>query len=125
MVTQKIKKIQQYRKELATLEKQVAAQMRTELAALPADYGFSTMPEFIKALKALGRVKVKAKSKGKAVAGKKLRKKRAVITPEIKQKVKAAVAAGKTGPEIAKLFKISVPSVQNIKTELGLVKKKG
>jgi DNA-binding CsgD family transcriptional regulator len=39
--------------------------------------------------------------------------------------VKAAVEAGRTGAQIAKEFGISVPSVQNIKKELGLVKKRG
>jgi len=48
--------------------------------------------------------------------------KRARITPELKDRVKAAVVAGKTGAQIASEFGISVPSVQNIKKEFGLVK---
>jgi len=49
---------------------------------------------------------------------------RAKITSETKDKVKALVKEGKTGAAIAKEVGISVPSVQNIKKELGLVKKR-
>lgn len=53
------------------------------------------------------------------------RRKRAKITPEVKAQVKAGVEAGKTGSAIAKEAGISLPSVQNIKKELGLVKSRG
>jgi len=46
------------------------------------------------------------------------------ITPEIKSQVIALVQAGRTGAEIAKEICISLPSVQNIKKEAGLVKAK-
>ena len=62
--------------------------------------------------------------KAPKAAGKK-RGKRARITPELKAEVKAAVEAGKTGAVIAKELGISLPSVQNIKKEFGLVKKRG
>jgi hypothetical protein len=45
-----------------------------------------------------------------------------VITDETRAKVKALVEAGKTGAEIAAEVGISLPSVQNIKKALGLVK---
>jgi DNA-binding CsgD family transcriptional regulator len=45
-----------------------------------------------------------------------------VITADTKLKVKQLVAAKKTGQEISKALKISLPSVQNIKKALGLVK---
>jgi DNA invertase Pin-like site-specific DNA recombinase len=50
------------------------------------------------------------------------KRKRAKLTSELKDKVKGAVEAGKTGAAIAKEFGISLPSVQNIKKEFGLVK---
>jgi hypothetical protein len=59
--------------------------------------------------------------KAPKAAGKK-RGKRARITPELKAQVKALVEAGKTGAVIAKELGISLPSVQNIKKEFGLVK---
>ena len=50
------------------------------------------------------------------------KRKRAKLTSELKDQVKVAVEAGKTGAAIAKEFGISLPSVQNIKKEFGLVK---
>ena len=47
------------------------------------------------------------------------------ITPEIVEKVKALATAGKTGSAIAKATGISLPSVQNLKKKLGLVKARG
>ncbi|MDD3180681.1 MAG: helix-turn-helix domain-containing protein [Opitutaceae bacterium] len=123
MVTGKIQKIQRYKKELASLEKQVAMQLQAELAALPGQYGFSSMEEFVRALRGL-KQRRKGKKAANVVVAQKGRKKRAKITPELKQKVKAAVESGKTGAQVAKLLRISVPSVHNIKKELGLVKKR-
>jgi transposase len=39
--------------------------------------------------------------------------------------VKKLVAAGKTGSQIAKAVGVSLPSVQNIKSALGMVKSRG
>jgi DNA-binding CsgD family transcriptional regulator len=64
-----------------------------------------------------GRRKAKTKS-----AAKPAKRTRAKITDETKTQVKALVDEGKTGAEIAKALKISLPSVQNIKKALGLVK---
>ena len=47
-----------------------------------------------------------------------------MITDETRAQVKKMVDAGKTGAEIAESLKISVPSVQNIKKALGLVKER-
>lgn len=118
MLSDKIAKIKVYQKRLAVLEKEVAANVHKELAALPGKYGFGTMKEFIRTLAKVGKGKRKAAAK----AG--TRRKRAKITPETKAKVKAAVAAEKTSKQIAEELGISVPSVQNIKKELGLVKKR-
>ena len=92
-----------------------------KLARLPFDFGYNDLKSFIKALKRAAGAKP-----AKAVKVVKVRKarrgKRARITPEMKEAVKAAVVAGKTGAVIAKEFGISLPSVQNIKKEFGLVK---
>jgi hypothetical protein len=50
------------------------------------------------------------------------RRKRSVITDDTRTSVKKMVEAGKTGSQIAKSLGISLPSVQNIKKALGLVK---
>jgi len=95
-----------------------------KLARLPFDFGYADLKSFIKALKrAAGSKPAKSAKAVKAPKAKKARRgKRARITPEMKEAVKAAVVAGKTGAVIAKEFGISLPSVQNIKKEFGLVK---
>ena len=117
MVTNKIQKLREYQRQMAKIEKELARD-NAKLAALPAKHGFKTMAAFIDALRAVGAGAGKparaAKSSG--------RKPRAKITSETKQKVKALVNDGKTGGQIAKSLNISLPSVQNIKKELGLVK---
>jgi len=50
------------------------------------------------------------------------RRKRAVITDQTRAEVKKLVESGKTGSQIAKTLGISLPSVQNIKKAIGLVK---
>ncbi|AWI09508.1 hypothetical protein M2103_000285 [Ereboglobus sp. PH5-5] len=114
--------------KLAELEK--FQKIQGKLAGLPAAYGFSDVDSFIKALKRAGGSKkpgrpAKGAKVAKAPKAKKGKKgKRARITPEVKDQVKALVAGGKTGAEIAKSLGISLPSVQNIKKEFGLVKKR-
>ncbi len=118
MVTQKIKELKATQAKIAELEKSIAAQLAKELASLPEKYGFSSVQAFVKAVKASSGGKRRGPAAKKA--GK--RRKRAVITAETKAQVKSLSQAGKTGAEIAKAVGISLPSVQNIKKELGLVK---
>jgi hypothetical protein len=120
MVTNQIKQLEATRAKVAKLESAIAAQL-AELAALPRKYGFASAAAFIKAVKAAAG-KTRGAAKGKAGGP---RRKRAVITADTKARVKTLVSAGKTGAEIAKAVGISLPSVQNIKKELGLVKKRG
>lgn len=120
MVINKIKLLETTKAKVAKLEKSIAAQLSRELALLPKKYGFKSYQDFFKAMRgAAGGAMVSA---GNKVAGK--RRKRAVITADTKARVKALVHAGKTGNEIAKAVGISLPSVQNIKKELGLVQKR-
>ena len=122
MVTNKLQKLREYQRQMAKLEKELA-RYNHKLLALPAKHGFKSMAAFIDALRAASGAGGKAP---KAAAVKSSgRKPRAKITPEMKQKVKAMVGDGKTGGQIAKALNISLPSVQNIKKELGLVKKRG
>ena len=129
MISEKIKKLKDMEARAAELKAAIERDRSKELAALPAEYGYDSMAAFIKALKQAAGAKKgrgrKAKA-GKAPKAKKAAKsrKRAKITPEIKDKVKALVAQGTSGAKIAKQLGISLPSVQNIKKELGLVKAK-
>lgn len=121
MVTEKIKELQDLQAKAAELQKAIDTERQQELAALPGRYGFDSVEAFIKAVRgaAGGRGKKRGR-KAKIVAGGK--RGRTKITAELKGKVIAAVQAGKTGAAVAKEFGISLPSVQNIKKEAGLVK---
>lgn len=128
MVTDKIKELEATRAKLASLEQSVADELKKELAGLPARFGFESVDDFVKAVKeSVGgrRGRPKGRSNGgKKPAGKAARRRRAVITDETRAQVKKLIDAGKTGAEIAKELKISLPSVQNIKKALGLVKER-
>lgn len=120
MITNKIKTLAITKAKVEELEKSIAAELSRELAALPGKYGFDSVPAFVAAVRSASRGRGKGKAPAKAAGGK--RRKRAVITAETKAKVKSLVEGGKTGAAIAKTVGISLPSVQNIKKELGLVK---
>jgi DNA-binding CsgD family transcriptional regulator len=145
MVTDKLKELETARAKLANLEQSIADELNRELAALPARYGFASTSEFVSAVNAAsgsgpgrGRGRRRGRPPGStsaasasaakpaAAAGKRGRKRRtrAVITDDTRAQVKKMVDAGKTGAEIAQTLKISVPSVQNIKKALGLVKER-
>ncbi|GAB1488649.1 hypothetical protein MASR2M8_10950 [Opitutaceae bacterium] len=123
MVIEKIQELNALQAKAAKLQAAIETERTAELAALPAKYGYDSVKAFIKALKAAVGSGRRKRGAGKKAAGGK--RKRAKITPELKAQVKAAVEAGKTGSAIAKEFGISLPSVQNIKKELGLVKARG
>lgn len=119
MITNKIKELEAARAKITKLEQEVASERTKELKALPAQYGYANVADFIKAVKAANGGKTARKGSTTKSGG---RRKRAVITAETKNKVKSLTAAGKTGAAIAKAVGISIPSVQNIKKELGLTK---
>lgn len=125
MITDKIKKLQEMEAQAAKLKASIENERVSELASLPAKYGYDSLASFIKALKqaAGGRKGKRGRKAGSAKPGKKAgARKRAKITPEIKEQVKALVASNTPGSKIAKQLGISMPSVQNIKKEFGLVK---
>lgn len=128
MVSDSLKELAAAKAKVAELEEQVASELQGELRALPARFGFDSVSAFIAAVKAAsgkrrGRKPGSAKVAGGSTPAGKPRK-RAKITDETRAEVKKLVDAGKTGNEIAKSLGISLPSVQNIKKALGLVKKR-
>ena len=137
MVISKIKELQALQARAATLQAAIEAERNQELASLPGKFGFDSTTAFIQAVrkaeaagspargakkKAAGKSAVKVT--GKATGAAPAKRKRAKITPAIKAKVKTAVNAGSSGAAIAKSLGISLPSVHNIKKELGLVKER-
>lgn len=120
MKTSTFQQLAAARAKVAALEQQVAKQLSHELAKLPASYGFNNVEDFVSAVRAAaGKRGPRAQS---AATGTTSRKPRAKITDKTRAAVKKLVAAGKSGAEIAKQLDISLPSVQNIKKSLGLVK---
>ena len=90
-------------------------------------YPFTTVGrgnfEFVKALKAsTGSAGKGRRGRPAKAAVKATRRKRAIINDDTRANVKKLVESGKTGSQIAKSLGISLPSVQNIKKALGLVK---
>jgi hypothetical protein len=126
MVTKQIKELEVTKAKIVALEKSIAKRLHKELSTLHDKYGFGSLVEFVKALKdtagtASSRKGRRAKP-AKAASGKVKRRKRSVITEDTRASVKKLVESGKTGSQIAKNLGISLPSVQNIKKALGLVK---
>lgn len=122
MLLNKLNQLKAARAKVASLEQSIQNKLNRELAALPEKYGFESAADLAKAIvvasgKRPGRKAAKAKADG---GGR--RRKRAKITDAIREEVKKMVEAGKTGGEISKSVGISLPSVQNIKKQLGLVK---
>lgn len=117
MPSNKLKEIAAYKAKIAALEKAVAADQLKKLSGLHKEVGLASTADLIAALQGLKKSSRKSAPKRKG--------KRARITAAIKAEVGKAVKAGKKGAEIASQFSISIPSIQNIKTELGLVKKRG
>lgn len=129
--TDQIAELQKAKAKIAQAEAKLAADRVAALAKLPGDYGYANVNDFIKALKAAagkakkGKVAKVAKSAKAPKAAKTGKRTRAKITPELKQQVISAVQSGQSGAEIAAAYGISLPSVQNIKKEAGLVKARG
>jgi hypothetical protein len=124
MVTRKIKQLEAAKAHLARLQTSIDRQLQKELAGLPAAYGFSTAPEFFHAVSAAlgGKANGRSPALASKPAGRKPRRKRAVITDATRAAVKKLSEAGKTGAEISAEVGISLPSVQNVRKALGLVK---
>jgi hypothetical protein len=123
MVTKQIKELEATKAKIVSLEKSIAKRLHRELASLHSKYGFDSLGEFTKALKAASGLGRKGRRGRPAkAAGKAKRRHRAVITDETRASVKKLVESGKTGSQIAKSLGISLPSVQNIKKAQGLVK---
>jgi hypothetical protein len=118
MVSNLLAEVRKQERKIAIREAKLLHERALALSGLPGMYGFDSAAAFLKAVRAAVGPASKKRT-GKAKSGK---RRRAKITPKIKEGVAAAVKEGKTGSEIAKKFGISLPSVHNIKKAAGLVK---
>lgn len=124
MFSTKLKELTDARAKLASLEQAIASELTAELLALPSRYGFANSEDFIAAVRAAGGPR-RGRGPGRKTIETKpptKRRKRTVVTDEIRAEVKKLTKAEKTGAEIAKSLGISLPTVQNIRKALGLVK---
>lgn len=119
MFSEKIKALDALKMRVAELEREIAAELNEELARLPAQFGFHDTASFIDAL----REAAGDRNGGhRASTGRPKTRKRVKITDRIRSRVRQLAENGETGAAIAKRVGISLPSVQNIKKALGLVK---
>jgi hypothetical protein len=114
MVTEKLKELAELEAKADEIRKTIELERASELARLPEQYGFASMREFIGALKAIAGKKRVSKAKG--------HKKRARITPELKESIVKALKGKKAATVIANELSVSVASVNLIKKAAGLVK---
>lgn len=129
MLTSKIQELSQYKAKIAELERTILAERAAQLARLHTDLGFASRAELISALRAEDKAPGGRKRGRKAAvarsAGKKPRRKRTKITPELRSQIEAAIRTGATGAAVANQFGISLPTVHNIKKAAGLTRKRG
>jgi DNA-binding NarL/FixJ family response regulator len=121
MLTNHIKELEAAKAKVAELESAIHTERHQALISLSAQMGYSDVEELIAALREANRGS-KAPNKAKKSATKEGTGSRAKITDEVRAEVKKLVEDGKSGAEIATTVGISLPSVQNIKKQLGLVK---
>ncbi len=111
------KKLAAARTAVARIEAALTNKRNRVLKQLHLEHGFTSPDAFIKALQQAAATA----GPGSEKVGVR-RRKRTAITPKIKKLVKELAMAGRTGAEIVHAVGISLPSVQNIKRELGLTR---
>ncbi len=121
MLINHIKELEAAKVKVAELESAILTERHQALINLPTQMGYSDVEELIVALRDANRGS-KPPIKAKKSAGKEGTGRRAKITDEVRAEVKKLFEAGKSGADIATAVSISLPSVQNIKKHLGLVK---
>lgn len=118
MLTTKLKRLEKAQKAIDAERSKIAATLKKELKALPEQYGFSDPKLFFKAILTARDAAPEANPATEPSE----RKARTEITPEIENKVIAALGQKIPGRQIAKQLGISVPTVHNIKKKHGLVR---
>jgi hypothetical protein len=114
MTLAKLTSLKEEISRIAVVEREWNIQQK-RLLDLPSRMGFQSVAELIAALELASSVNTDTVK----------RKKRAVITHDVRAAVRAKVRAGLQGREIARELKLSPATVQNIKAELGLTKRRG
>jgi hypothetical protein len=125
MLTPKMQQLATYKAKVEKLEKSISAERVALLRRIHTEAGFDSREELIAALRELGGGGKRGPKPGKGAGkGRGGRKKRATITTELRDQIIAAVKAGGTGNAVASKYGVSLPTVQNIKRDAGLTKKR-
>jgi DNA-binding CsgD family transcriptional regulator len=120
ITTSKLSQLWKHRAKLQQLEQELGSHER-KLLELPAKTGYKSIDELIDALTL---VKNAHPSLPRVHPRTRLRKRRVIITSGLEAEVKKLVHAGKTGRDISEQLDIAPATVQNIKSRLGLTKKR-
>jgi hypothetical protein len=129
MANLKLQELAKAKAKVAKLEQALASEREGKLRNLHTDVGFESREELIAALRGLGGARAGGAKRGRKPGRppgrtKSGRKKRAKITPELRDQIIAAVKGGATGQAVADKYGVSLPTVQNIKNAAGLTKKR-
>lgn len=121
MIKNQARLLAQYQAKAAELQTQIDRERARSLAHLHEDYGFETVAELIKAIRAAAGGR-RGRRRGRPARRAGGHRKHARITAEMREQIKGALKAGKTGGKVAADFGVSLPSVYLIKKAAGLVK---
>lgn len=132
MVDALVKKLKKKEAELEGLRRLLLSKQSQRLASLHEEFGLGSTEELIEALQGLGRRRPgrppgKKKSSAKpapAARGGSRKSKRARLSEQLKDRIRAALKSGKKGAVVAREFGISYPTLHKIKTQIGLVKQR-
>ncbi len=126
MLTPKIQALAQFKAKVEKLERSIKAERRALLARLHEEVGLESRDALIKALREVADPGPRRAPKGRPArpAGT-AKRRRTTITPELRDAIIAAVKGGATGGAAAARFKVSLPTVQNIKRAAGLTRPPG
>lgn len=123
MLTPKIQALAQFKAKVEKLERSIKAERRALLARLHEEVGLESREALIKALREVEDSSARRTPKGGRAGTAKRR--RTTITPELRDAIITAVKGGATGGAAAARFKVSLPTVQNIKRAAGLTRQPG
>ena len=109
MITDKIKELEQLRNQAAALEQSIEEEKAAKLASMHEEVGLESTEALINALRGLAKQPPK-------------KRKRIRLTAAQKRNIANAIKGGLKGTEASRKFGVSLPTIQKIKKDFGLVK---
>lgn len=116
--------LEEAREQIVQLSKELDAERKALLRALPKSLGLASLDELIEEL-----LKLEASSSSRSTRtsrkGVAHRDPRRKVSPDMERRIVAALKSGAKGAEVAAKFGISAPTVHKYKAKAGLVKVRG